>query len=56
VARLWRLSPENALLIGQILFVDGGLECLARGERSCRAPPQLTRAVACAREWREDKP
>jgi hypothetical protein len=30
VARLWRLSPENALLTGQILFVDGALECLAR--------------------------
>ena len=30
----WCVSPENALMTGQILFVDGGLECLARGERS----------------------
>jgi NAD(P)-dependent dehydrogenase (short-subunit alcohol dehydrogenase family) len=30
----WCVSPENALMTGQILFVDGGFECLARGERS----------------------
>jgi len=30
----WCVSRENALMTGQILFVDGGLECLARGERS----------------------
>ncbi|MGA9851112.1 MAG: hypothetical protein WBQ45_26185 [Roseiarcus sp.] len=27
MARPWRLSPENALLTGQIIFVDGALEC-----------------------------
>jgi NAD(P)-dependent dehydrogenase (short-subunit alcohol dehydrogenase family) len=30
----WCVSPQNALMTGQILFVDGGLECLARGETS----------------------
>ena len=30
----WCVSPENALMTGQILFADGGFECLARGERS----------------------
>lgn len=30
----WCVSPENALMTGQILFVDGGLECSMRGERS----------------------
>jgi len=30
----WCVSPENSLMTGQILFVDGGVECLARGERS----------------------
>jgi NAD(P)-dependent dehydrogenase (short-subunit alcohol dehydrogenase family) len=30
----WCVSPENSLMTGQILFVDGGLECSARGERS----------------------
>jgi NAD(P)-dependent dehydrogenase (short-subunit alcohol dehydrogenase family) len=30
----WCVSPENSLMTGQILFADGGLECLARGERS----------------------
>jgi NAD(P)-dependent dehydrogenase (short-subunit alcohol dehydrogenase family) len=30
----WCVSPKNALMTGQILFVDGGFECLARGERS----------------------
>jgi NAD(P)-dependent dehydrogenase (short-subunit alcohol dehydrogenase family) len=30
----WCVSPQNALMTGQILFVDGGLECLARGEQS----------------------
>ncbi len=29
----WCVSAENALMTGQILFVDGGFECLARGER-----------------------
>jgi NAD(P)-dependent dehydrogenase (short-subunit alcohol dehydrogenase family) len=28
------VSKENALMTGQILFVDGGFECRARGERS----------------------
>jgi NAD(P)-dependent dehydrogenase (short-subunit alcohol dehydrogenase family) len=28
----WCVSPENALLSGQVLFADGGLECRARGE------------------------
>ena len=30
----WCVSPENALMTGQVLFADGGLECLARGETS----------------------
>ncbi|HYL58659.1 MAG TPA: SDR family oxidoreductase [Candidatus Acidoferrales bacterium] len=30
----WCVSAENSLMTGQILFVDGGAECLARGERS----------------------
>jgi NAD(P)-dependent dehydrogenase (short-subunit alcohol dehydrogenase family) len=30
----WCVSPENSLMTGQILFVDGGAECLLRGERS----------------------
>jgi NAD(P)-dependent dehydrogenase (short-subunit alcohol dehydrogenase family) len=30
----WCVSPENSLMTGQILFVDGGAECLVRGERS----------------------
>jgi hypothetical protein len=29
----WCVGAENALLTGQVLFVDGGLECLARGEQ-----------------------
>jgi NAD(P)-dependent dehydrogenase (short-subunit alcohol dehydrogenase family) len=33
-ALAWCISPENSLMTGQILFVDGGVECLARGERS----------------------
>lgn len=30
----WCVSPENSQMTGQILFVDGGFECLARGEHS----------------------
>jgi len=30
----WCVSPENSQMTGQILYVDGGFECLARGERS----------------------
>lgn len=30
----WCVSPENSLMTGQILSVDGGFECLARGENS----------------------
>lgn len=30
----WCVSPENSLMTGQVLFADGGFECLARGERS----------------------
>lgn len=30
----WCVSAENALMTGQILFVDGGFECSMRGERS----------------------
>ena len=30
----WCVSVENSLMTGQILFVDGGVECSARGERS----------------------
>ena len=28
----WCVSAENALVTGQVIFVDGGLECLQRGE------------------------
>src|SRR5579885_3385071 len=28
----WCVSPENSLMTGQILFVDGGYECSQRGE------------------------
>ena len=37
----WCVSRENALMTRQILFVDGGFECLARGERSWCAPLAL---------------
>jgi NAD(P)-dependent dehydrogenase (short-subunit alcohol dehydrogenase family) len=30
----WCASPENAQMTGQVLYVDGGFECLARGEHS----------------------
>jgi NAD(P)-dependent dehydrogenase (short-subunit alcohol dehydrogenase family) len=30
----WCVSPDNSLMTGQILFVDGGAECLMRGENS----------------------
>ena len=30
----WCVSPENSLMTGQILFVDGGAEPLLRGEKS----------------------
>jgi NAD(P)-dependent dehydrogenase (short-subunit alcohol dehydrogenase family) len=30
----WCVGPENSQMTGQILFVDGGLECLARGGQS----------------------
>ncbi len=30
----WCASAENSLMTGQVLFVDGGAECLIRGERS----------------------
>jgi NAD(P)-dependent dehydrogenase (short-subunit alcohol dehydrogenase family) len=30
----WCVSPENSLMTGQVLFVDGGGECSLRGERS----------------------
>jgi NAD(P)-dependent dehydrogenase (short-subunit alcohol dehydrogenase family) len=29
----WCVSPQNALMTGQILFLDAGAECLARGGR-----------------------
>ncbi len=29
----WCVSPENSLMTGQILFADGGFECMARRER-----------------------
>jgi NAD(P)-dependent dehydrogenase (short-subunit alcohol dehydrogenase family) len=30
----WCVSPENAQMTGQILFVDGGIECLARAAQT----------------------
>jgi NAD(P)-dependent dehydrogenase (short-subunit alcohol dehydrogenase family) len=30
----WCVGADNALMTGQVLFVDGGLECQARGEQS----------------------
>jgi NAD(P)-dependent dehydrogenase (short-subunit alcohol dehydrogenase family) len=30
----WCVSPKNSQMTGQILFADGGFECLARGERA----------------------
>jgi NAD(P)-dependent dehydrogenase (short-subunit alcohol dehydrogenase family) len=30
----WCVSAENSQMTGQILFVDGGFECLARGDRA----------------------
>jgi NAD(P)-dependent dehydrogenase (short-subunit alcohol dehydrogenase family) len=30
----WCASAENSLMTGQVLFVDGGVECSQRGERS----------------------
>jgi NAD(P)-dependent dehydrogenase (short-subunit alcohol dehydrogenase family) len=30
----WCMSPENSQMIGQVLYVDGGFECLARGENA----------------------
>lgn len=32
----WCVSPENSQMTGQVLFADGGLECLARGEGSAQ--------------------
>jgi NAD(P)-dependent dehydrogenase (short-subunit alcohol dehydrogenase family) len=29
----WSVSPENSLMTGQVLFVDGGVECSLRGEQ-----------------------
>ncbi len=33
-ALAWCVSPENSMMTGQVLFVDGGAERLARGVRS----------------------
>jgi len=33
-ALAWCTSPENSMMTGQLLFVDGGAECLMRGEQS----------------------
>jgi NAD(P)-dependent dehydrogenase (short-subunit alcohol dehydrogenase family) len=30
----WCVGAENSLVTGQVLFADGGFECLARGEGS----------------------
>jgi NAD(P)-dependent dehydrogenase (short-subunit alcohol dehydrogenase family) len=32
----WCVSSENSQMTGQVLFADGGLECLARGDCSAR--------------------
>jgi NAD(P)-dependent dehydrogenase (short-subunit alcohol dehydrogenase family) len=33
VALCWCVSPENSQMTGQVLYVDAGFECLARGQR-----------------------
>ncbi len=33
-ALAWCVSPENSLMTGQVLFVDGGAECFLRGQNS----------------------
>ena len=33
-ALAWCVSPDNSLMTGQVLFVDGGAECFLRGENS----------------------
>jgi hypothetical protein len=33
-ALAWCVSAENSMMTGQVLFVEGGAECLARGGRS----------------------
>lgn len=30
----WLVGAENSLMTGQVLFADGGLECLAKGDRT----------------------
>jgi NAD(P)-dependent dehydrogenase (short-subunit alcohol dehydrogenase family) len=30
----WCVSPQNSQMTGQVLYVDGGFECLARGENA----------------------
>ena len=29
---LWRASPANSMMVGQILFIDGGAEATVRGD------------------------
>ncbi len=28
----WLAGPENSLMVGEVLYADGGVECMARGE------------------------
>ena len=43
----WCASPENSQMTGQILFVDGGFECLARGDipNEVESPTRIGREV-----------
>jgi NAD(P)-dependent dehydrogenase (short-subunit alcohol dehydrogenase family) len=33
-ALVWCAGPENSMMTGQVLFVDGGAECRMRGGQS----------------------
>ena len=35
----WLASPLNSMIVGQVLFIDGGSELAVRGESTGRGPP-----------------